>query len=102
VKVRTHPRRAILLGRGIDVRVTCSAACRPRATLRLRTRTARRAHTRRIAGTATKKLAAAGTLTLRVKVRRPVARRLRAVRHFRIDLVVSAPGAKAVSRTLAG
>jgi hypothetical protein len=102
VKVRTHPRRAILLGRGIDVHVTCSAACRPRATLRLRTGTARRAHTRRIAGTATKKLAAAGTVTLRVKIRGPVAKGLRTLRRFHIHLIVSAPGAKAVSRTIRG
>ena len=102
VKVRTHPRRAILLGRGIDVHVTCSAACRPRATLRLRTSTARRAHTRRIAGRAIKKLTAAGTVTLRVKVRGPVARGLRTLRRFHIHLVVSAPGAKAVSRTIRG
>jgi hypothetical protein len=102
VKVRTHPRRAILLGRGIDVHVTCSAACRPRATLRLRTSTARRAHTRRIAGTTTKKLAAPGTATLRVKIRGPVAKGLRKLRHFHIHLIVSAPGAKAVSRTIRG
>jgi hypothetical protein len=102
VKVRTHPRRAILLGRGIDVHVTCSAACRPRATLRLRTSTARRAHTRRIAGTVTKRLAAAGTVTLRVKVRGAVARGLRNLRRFHIHLIVSAPGAKAVSRTIRG
>lgn len=102
VKVRTHPRRGILLGRGIDVRVTCSAACRPRATLRLRTSTARHAGVRRIAGTATKQLAAAGTVKLRVKLRRPVAHGLRKLHRFHIHLVVSAPGAKAVSRTLAG
>jgi hypothetical protein len=102
VKVRTHPRRASLLGHGIDVHVTSSAACRPRATLRLRTRTARRAHTRRIAGTATKRLAAAGSVRIRVKLRRPVARGLRKLRRFHIHLVVSAPGAKAVSRTLVG
>jgi hypothetical protein len=102
VKVRTHPRRSILLGRGIDVRVSCSAACRPRATLRLRTSAARRAGVRRIAGTATKKLAAAGSVTIRVKLRRPVARGLRRLHHFHIHLIVSAPGARAVSRTLAG
>jgi hypothetical protein len=37
-----------------------------------------------------------------VKLRRPVARGLRKLRRFHIHLVVSAPGAKAVSRTLVG
>ena len=49
LKVSVRDGRKRLLGKGILVRVTCNAACAPRAMLRLGTHTARRAGTRRIA-----------------------------------------------------
>jgi hypothetical protein len=100
VKVRSS--RKLLLGRGILLRVTCSAACAPRVSLRLGVKTAHRAGTRRIAATAGKRLTAAGTVRMRVKLRRSVARGLRRLSAFRIHLRVSATGAPSVVRTLKG
>jgi len=65
VKSRARISRAALRRRGLVVRVTCPAACRVDAKLRLR---------KRVVGRAKAKRASAGEVKLRVRARRPVRR----------------------------
>jgi hypothetical protein len=82
IRTRTHPHRATLRKRGVRVRVTVSAPTTVRLTLRAGG--AKR--------TITRKLANAGTTTIRLKLRQSVATKAK-----RLSLRVSAPGAPAAT-----
>jgi hypothetical protein len=89
LKHATVNARRVKLGklrkRGIRVRVACPAACKVRAALVVSKRRARALHVPRIIARASRK--SAGTLRLRVS--RKVAQRLRHVKKLRVTLVVN-------------
>lgn len=80
-----------LLRKGLAVRVTCSAACRLSASLRLK---------RTALGGASKRLAKRGTVSLSVRVSRKGAKALKHAHHPTLTLSLAATGSSGTKRTL--
>ncbi len=95
-----RPRRATVLGRGLSVRVACSAACTLHLTLRLDAATAAKARLRRVVASARRRLDADGTVRVRLALRPRAASALRKLHGFRVTLRVTAPGAAPVSQVI--
>jgi hypothetical protein len=87
-------------GRAVRARVACSAACAPRLSLRLDAATAKKAGIGRVVAAATRRLADAGAVTVRLRLRPEAARALRKLPVLRLTLRVTAPGATRVSRSV--